>query len=168
VNRRSMLRALALIPALVIPSLAKPKAIRLRDIEREYDPRLGDCGRGLPISWDQVDHLDTAGYRPFVCPGTNVDHFPVYRRDGKPTAATWFGWTREAHGKHLVAAIEVGPMPKTPREAIAQGWSFFETPDGRRIFDLYGADNRPTGTYWCGVKRGPVRINYEVKSCSDF
>jgi hypothetical protein len=87
---------------------AEPKVetLRLRDIEREFDPEGGWLGRGVLMSKAAALSLDTAGYKPYTVPGSSTIDFPIYGADGSPTTRMWRGFVRHEGDKHIVAAVE--------------------------------------------------------------
>jgi hypothetical protein len=84
--------------------------VNLREIEHEYNPSLGDLGRGLMVDRREVDSIDTSGFEPFEALGCSnlLNEIQVYEENWKtrPDRLVWRGWVREENGKHFVAGIE--------------------------------------------------------------
>ena len=79
---------------------------------KEYNPMLGDCGRGRVDL--KPEDVDLTGWTRYSIPGKSgpdAINIPLYGEDG--CGSMWSGWTKTVGGKQVIIAFE---RPMTPEE----------------------------------------------------
>lgn len=77
-----------------------------RSLEREYDPAVGNLGRGFPVSQETFESMSLYGYEPYRVPGTGDTVVTILSASLAPNYPQWRGFVREEDGKHYVVAFE--------------------------------------------------------------
>ena len=73
-----------------------------RTLEHEYDPMIGNLGRGhRDIAPEQVNLSE---YQPYI--GTLGQRISIVGPDLKETGWDFYGWMREENGKYFIVGFE--------------------------------------------------------------